>query len=106
MLMALFMVTVMHAKVVKVAAFDSSKEDKKAADVVCKGEHDELTIQAVLDMFEGDTLTNSVLLAQGHYMIDGFHAFEDADRRTALKIGKMVIFNGEEWVNANGNKVD
>ena len=33
----------------RVAAHDSSEDSKKSADVVCTGEHDELTIQAVLD---------------------------------------------------------
>lgn len=44
----------------RIAAHDSSEESKKSADIVCTGEHDELTIQKVLDGFDWvDTMGNA-----------------------------------------------
>lgn len=44
----------------RVAAHDSSEESKKSADIVCTGEHDELTIQKVLDGSDWvDTMGNA-----------------------------------------------
>lgn len=44
----------------RIAAHDSSEESKKSADVVCTGEHDELTIQKVLDGSDWvDTMGNA-----------------------------------------------
>ena len=44
----------------RVAAHDSSEDSKKSADVVCTGEHDELTIQKVLDGSDWvDTMGNA-----------------------------------------------
>ena len=44
--------------VVKIAAFNSSDVAKRAADVVCTGNHDEKTIQTILDRF--DRLCNNI----------------------------------------------
>lgn len=44
----------------RIAAHDSSEESKKSANVVCTGEHDELTIQKVLDGSDWvDTMGNA-----------------------------------------------
>lgn len=44
----------------RIAAHDSSEESKKSADIVCTGEHDELTIQKVLDGSDWvDTMGNA-----------------------------------------------
>lgn len=44
----------------RIAAHDSSEDSKKSADVVCTGEHDELTIQKVLDGSDWvDTMGNA-----------------------------------------------
>ena len=44
----------------RIAAHDSSEESKKSADIVCTGEHDELTIQKVLDGSDWvDTIGNA-----------------------------------------------
>ena len=44
----------------RIAAHDSSEDSKKSADIVCTGEHDELTIQKVLDGFDWvDTMGNA-----------------------------------------------
>lgn len=44
----------------RVAAHDSSEDSKKSADIVCTGEHDELTIQKVLDGSDWvDTMGNA-----------------------------------------------
>ncbi len=44
----------------RIAAHDSSEESKKSADIVCTGEHDELTIQKVLDGSDWvDTMGNT-----------------------------------------------
>lgn len=44
----------------RIAAHDSSEESKKSADIVCTGEHDELTIQKVLDGSDRvDTMGNA-----------------------------------------------
>ena len=44
----------------RIAAHDSSEDSKKSADVVCTGEHDELTIQKVLDGSDRvDTMGNA-----------------------------------------------
>ena len=52
--------------IVRIAAFDSSDADKAAADIVCTGTHDEITIQQVLDKFEGNnTDTCEIYFADG-----------------------------------------
>lgn len=44
----------------RIAAHDSSEESKKSADIVCTGEHDELTIQKALDGSDRvDTMGNA-----------------------------------------------
>lgn len=44
----------------RIATHDSSEESKKSADIVCTGEHDELTIQKVLDGSDWvDTMGNA-----------------------------------------------
>lgn len=44
----------------RIAAHDSSEESKKSADIVCTGEHDDLTIQKVLDGSDWvDTMGNA-----------------------------------------------
>lgn len=44
----------------RIAAHDSSEESKKSADIVCTGEHDELTIQKALDGSDWvDTMGNA-----------------------------------------------
>lgn len=44
----------------RIAAHDSSEESKKSADIVCTGEHDELTIRKVLDGSDWvDTMGNA-----------------------------------------------
>ena len=44
----------------RIAAHDSSEESKKSADIVCTGEHDELTIQKILDDSDWvDTMGNA-----------------------------------------------
>ena len=87
--------------VVKIAAFNSSDEAKLAADVVCTGNHDEKTIQEVLDRFDGNnTETCSVIFADGTYNIDGFYRYGDATHRTAIKFPQTasMIFEGENEI--------
>ena len=52
--------------IVRIAAFNSTDEAKAAADVICTGEHDEQTIQKVLDRFdENNSETCSFVFADG-----------------------------------------
>ena len=84
--------------VVRIAAFNSSEEAKLAADVVCTGTHDEVTIQNVLDRFDGNNSeTCSFIIADGTYNIDGFHRYGDATHRTAIKFPPIasMSFEGE-----------
>ena len=82
--------------VVRIAAFDSSDADKAAADVICTGTHDEITIQQVLDNFNGNkTETCEIYLADGTYHIDGFHRYGDATHRTAIKFPQIASLRFE-----------
>ena len=84
--------------VVKIAAFNSSEEAKQSADVVCTGNHDEKTIQAVLDKYDGNNSeTCTLIFADGTYHIDGFHTYGDATHRTAIKFPPIasMVFQGE-----------
>lgn len=82
--------------VLRIAAFDSSEEAKAKADVVCTGEHDELTIQKVLDKFDGNsTETCSIIISDGTYHMDGFHRYGDATHRTAIKFPQIASFKFE-----------
>ena len=56
----LFGISLSAQEFFRIAAHDSSEESKKSADIVCTGEHDELTIQKVLDGFDWvDTMGNA-----------------------------------------------
>ena len=56
----LFGISLSAQEFFRVAAHDSSEDSKKSADVVCTGEHDELTIQKVLDGSDWvDTMGNA-----------------------------------------------
>lgn len=81
----------------RVAAHDSSEDSKKSADVVCTGEHDELTIQKVLDGFDG-TMTRGchILFYDGNYNIDGFYTDPRFPMPTALRVRKTagVVLRG------------
>lgn len=82
---------ILNARTVTVAASNSSDPDKAAADVVCTGVHDELTIQKVLDGFDGnDSESIKVVFCDGVYNMDGFHLYPDATHRTALKIPEIA----------------
>lgn len=76
---------------VRIAASDSSPENKRSADVVCTGQHDERTIQAVLDSFDG-VMTRGchILFYDGNYSIDSFTSDPRFTNPTALRIGKTV----------------
>lgn len=54
-------------KHIHVAAFDSSSKDKKASNFVCKGEYDEVVLQAAIDALglEG----GKVILCSGDFLI-------------------------------------
>ena len=81
---------------VRIAAFDSSEADKAKADVICTGTHDEVTIQQVLDKFDGNrTETCEVYLADGTYNIDGFYLYGDATHRTAIKFPQVASLRFE-----------
>lgn len=67
--------------VVVVAASDSSEDEKAAASVVCSGEHDEVTLQRVIDSL-GDR-GGTIRLCRGRYHIDGFTGTKT---RAALRI--------------------
>lgn len=87
----------LHARTVRIAAYNSLEEEKAAADVVCSGTHDELTIQKVLDQFDGvSTEAVKVLLYDGVYNIDGFHRHPDATHKAAIKIPEIasLVFGG------------
>ena len=63
--------------VVRIAAFNSSEEAKQSADIVCTGNHDEKTIQTVLDKYDGNTTeTCTLIFADGTYHIDNFPDIE------------------------------
>ena len=82
--------------IINIAAFNSSAADKAAADVVCSGVHDEVTIQQVLDRFDGNTSeTCEIYFADGVYNIDGFHLYGDATHRTAIKFPQMASLRFE-----------
>ena len=56
----LFGISLSAQEFFRIAAHDSSEESKKSADIVCTGEHDELTIQKVLDGSDWvDTMGNA-----------------------------------------------
>ena len=56
----LFGISLSAQEFFRIAAHDSSEDSKKSADVVCTGEHDELTIQKVLDGSDRvDTMGNA-----------------------------------------------
>lgn len=56
----LFGISLSAQEFFRIAAHDSSEDSKKSADVVCTGEHDELTIQKVLDGSDWvDTMGNA-----------------------------------------------
>lgn len=56
----LFGISLSAQELFRIAAHDSSEESKKSADIVCTGEHDELTIQKVLDGSDWvDTMGNA-----------------------------------------------
>lgn len=56
----LFGISLSAQEFFRIAAHDSSEESKKSADIVCTGEHDELTIQKVLDSSDWvDTMGNA-----------------------------------------------
>ena len=82
---------------VRVAAYDSSDEAKRSADVVCTGENDELTIQKILDEYDGVTNRGChILFYDGNYNIDGFHEDDRFFMPTALRIGRTtgVVLRG------------
>ncbi len=59
----LFGISLSAQEFFRIAAYDSSEESKKSADIVCTGEHDELTIQKVLDGSDWvDTMGNAAEL--------------------------------------------
>lgn len=56
----LFGISLSAQEFFRIAAHDSSEESKNSADIVCTGEHDELTIQKVLDGSDWvDTMGNA-----------------------------------------------
>jgi len=82
---------VASARTVTIAASNSLESEKAAADVVCTGTHDELTIQRVLDQFDKNSSeTVKILFYDGQYNIDGFHVHPDATHRTAIKIPEIA----------------
>lgn len=86
-----------QARTVTIAASDSADADKASADVVCTGKSDELTIQEVLDRFDGCSDEQvCIRLCDGVYHIDGFHRYPDATHRTAIKFPEItsLVFGG------------
>lgn len=76
---------------VRIAAYDSSEESKKSADIVCSGDHDEIVIQNVLDRYDGvSTHGCHILLYDGNYNIDGFTTDGRFTMPTALRVGKTA----------------
>lgn len=59
-----------HGNDVRVAASDSHRADKAAADVVCTGHNDQDAIQRAIDAVGSG---GTVFLAAGNYYIDAFH---------------------------------
>lgn len=59
-----------------IAAADSAEKDKKIADFVCDGTHDEVTLQAAVDRIaipaEGEVRGRHIVLLPGHYTIAAF----------------------------------
>ncbi len=81
---------------ITIAASDSIEEIKKTADVLCTGDHDEVTIQNAIDrcMDEG----KNIFLYNGIYCIDAFYDFGDDGPRTALcfpNSRREIIFQGQ-----------
>ncbi len=94
------------AGTVIVAASDSSESDKASADIVCSGSHDELTIQKVLDRFDGNSRESvHIVLCDGTYHIDGFHLYHDATHRTAIKFPEIesLVFEGRSKIRPRKN---
>ena len=93
----LFGISLSAQEFFRIAAHDSSEESKKSADIVCTGEHDELTIQKVLDGFDG-TMTRGchILFYDGNYNIDGFYTDPRFPMPTALRVRKTagVVLRG------------
>ena len=93
----LFGISLSAQEFFRIAAHDSSEESKKSADIVCTGEHDELTIQKVLDGFDG-TMTQGchILFYDGNYNIDGFYTEPRFPMPTALRVRKTagVVLRG------------
>lgn len=80
----------LNAGTVRIAAYNSLDADKSAADVVCSGEHDEITIQEVLDRYDRNSSESvRILFSDGVYNIDGFHVHPDATHRAAIKIPEI-----------------
>jgi len=67
---------------VTLAGYNSSKELKKCADVICTGSHDEVIIQQVIDKCSKEK--KDIYLLNGTYVIDGFYDFGDGGPKTAI----------------------
>lgn len=70
------------ASYVTVAAADSTNEAKAAADFVCTGKNDELTIQAAVDKCAAEC--KNVYLFNGCYRIDAFYDKQDGGISCAI----------------------
>lgn len=65
-----------------VAPYDCNEAVKGSADIVCTGEHDELTLQKAIDRAAEEG--KSLYLLSGHYHIDGFYDRGDGGPKTAI----------------------
>ena len=54
---------------IKIAAFNSSEQDKECADVVCSGKNDEQVINAQIERL---TKGGTILFSDGDYYLDSF----------------------------------
>lgn len=90
---------------VRVAAADSSAEAKAAADFVCTGTNDELTIQKAVDACA--TGEKDLWLFNGLYLIDDVHSFPDGGPLTAVRLTNMhrdFVVRGQSWYECGGSK--
>ena len=85
-----------HLGFITVAASNTHASMKSEADLICTGEHDELTIQKAIDIcIEED---KNVYLYNGKYNLDGFYDFGDGGNKTAIRFTsnhRDIIFKGQ-----------
>ena len=82
---------------ITIAAYNSSEKLKKCADIVCKGENDEIVIQNVIDKCADEK--KDIYLLNGTYHIDSFYDFGDGGPKTALCFPnnkQEMLFEGQK----------